>query len=135
MKSLNPYLSFHGRCEEALEFYAAAMNGKIESLQRFSDAPGGGMEGADPNGVMHAEFRADDVFLMASDGPPGESKSGNLVSLSISLDDTVEQKRVFDALAEGGEVTMPLEKQFWGAVFGQLTDKFGVHWMLNCQTG
>lgn len=132
MKKLNPYIFFHGRAREALEFYVQALGGTIESLQTFADA---GMDvPADAAGnVMHAEFRADDIVIMAADGQPGaDSVVGTNVELSIQLDDTKEQDRIFAALAEGGTIKMPLEEMFWGDRFGTLVDKFGIHWQLNC---
>lgn len=135
MKSLNVYLFFGGRCEEALNFYKECMDGEITSLQRFGDAP---MEVGEheKDKVMHAEFRSEDIYFMASDGmEEQEVEQGNTVTLSINLDDEAEQEKMFRKLAEGGKVTMELQDTFWGARFGQLTDKFGINWMLNCDKG
>jgi PhnB protein len=83
--------------------------------------------------IIHAEFRAEDVFFMASDGNSGfVVNPGNNISLTINLTDGQEQERIFKALAEGGIVTMPLHKTFWGATYGMLTDRYGIQWMLNC---
>lgn len=130
--TLDVYLNFpDGRCEEALKFYAEILGGDIVSMQRFGEGPMEVPEGAQ-NHVMHAEFKAGEVFFLASDTMPGQPiVRGNNMSLTISMDNEAEQKKAFDALAEGGTVTMPLEKTFWGAYFGMLTDKFGINWMLS----
>jgi PhnB protein len=85
--------------------------------------------------VMHARFKAPGVAFMASDGRPGEEYKGGNISMSIGLDDKKEADRIFNALAEGGTVDMPMQDMFWGAYFGQLTDKYGVDWMINCGNG
>ncbi|MGB0922331.1 MAG: VOC family protein [Alphaproteobacteria bacterium] len=133
MKTLNPYIFFHGRAREALDLYAKALDGTIETIQTFGEA---GMDHEDPSlkdQIMHAEFRAGDIVIMAADGiPNANSVKGTNVELSIQLDDRNEQDRIFATLSEGGEVKMPLEEMFWGDRFGTLIDKFGIHWQLNC---
>ncbi len=131
MKQLNVYLAFPGTCEEALNFYKTCFGGEITSMQRFGDSP---VESSEEHKqkIMHAEFKADGMYFMASDGMPGQPvPSGEMVTLSINLTDGAEQERIFNCLAEGGKVTMPLGGTFWGAVFGMVTDKFGIPWMLN----
>ena len=112
---LEPYLFFHGTCEEALNFYAACFGGEITSLHRFAGSPMEQNVGADfKDKVMHASFVAGDVKFMASDGQPGSPPDGDDdVALSIATHDLAEGQRVFNALAEGGDVSMPLEDQFW----------------------
>lgn len=133
MKKLDIYLFFGGRCEEALNFYKECIGGEIVSMKTFGDAPGD-PDPAMQDKIMHAEFRADEVYFMASDGMGDEQMDpGNAFTLSINLDDAAEQEQIFKKLAEGGEVTMELQDTFWGARYGQLTDKFGIQWMLNCQ--
>ncbi len=131
MKQLNVYLAFPGTCEAALNFYKTCFGGEITSMQRFGDSP---VESSEEHKqkIMHAEFKADGMYFMASDGMPGQPvPSGEMVTLSINLTDGAEQERIFNSLAEGGKVTMPLGETFWGAVFGMVTDKFGIPWMLN----
>ncbi len=126
---LSPYLMFNGNCEEALNFYVKALNGKIENLMRFEGTPAESMS-EDKQKVMHATFQADGFMFMASDG--SQSPAGNSqVHLSLNFNSAEEERKVFDALAEGGKVTMPLNDTFWGATFGMLTDKFGINWMFN----
>lgn len=132
MKQLNFYLNFPGNCEEALHFYADCLGGKIDSLQRFGDAPGDYDE-ATKKLVMHATFSAGEIMFMASDHMPGTPvTSGNQVSLSLNLTDEAEQTAIFEKLSAGGNVTMELQDTFWGARFGMLVDKYGLSWMTNC---
>ncbi|HMW47171.1 MAG TPA: VOC family protein [Marinagarivorans sp.] len=136
MKSLSPYIIFFGRTREALEFYQQALKGEVVNIMKFADGGSACAEmAADPEGVMHSEFRAEDVHFFASDGIPGSSPiNGNRITLAINFSHLDEQAAVFNALAEGGEVTQPLADQFWGAKYGELIDKFGLHWSLNCFT-
>jgi len=132
---LSPYLTFDGNCEEAMNFYAEALGGKLENLNYFEGSP---MEvSADLNKkVMHVELHAGKVYFMASDSVlehGGPVIKGTNVTMSLNFDSVEEEKKIFDKLAKGGNVSMPLEDTFWGAHFGMLTDKFGIHWMFNCQ--
>lgn len=135
MKQLSVYLSFPGNCEEAINFYKDCLSGEIVSLQRFGDTPVDSPE-EHKQKVMHAEFRAGDIFFMASDGRPDEALTpGDMIHLSINLTDAAEQEAIFSKLSAGGRVDMPLEDTFWGARFGMLTDKYGIRWMLNRELG
>lgn len=127
--TLTPYILFNGTCEEALNFYAKAFNGTIKDLRRFEGSP---MEGATPDKqkIMHATFEAPGFVLMASDGNR-EGATGGAIQLSINVEDAGVLDRVFRAMSEGGQVTMPLQDTFWGARFGMLTDQYGVSWMFN----
>ncbi|HVG13798.1 MAG TPA: VOC family protein [Chitinophagaceae bacterium] len=126
---LVPYIMFSGQCEEALNFYAKALDGEIRGLMRYEGSPAEGMS-ADKEKILHASLIAKGITIMASDGD-GASKDGGMVHLSCDFSDADEQEAVFNALSEGGKITMPLENTFWGARFGMLTDKFGIHWMFN----
>ena len=130
---LEPYLFFHGRCEEALNFYKECLRGEIVGMNRFEGSPMADQVDAEYRGkVMHASFVAGDVKFMASDGQPGESAGGNGdVVLSLATGDAAEGERVFNELARGGVVTMPLQDAFWGGRFGSLTDRFGMQWMIS----
>jgi PhnB protein len=128
---LAPYIIFDGRCEEALNFYAKAFDGQILNIQRYDGAPVDEAHKPMPaDKIMHAQFHAGDLFLMASDGPIPEGTGSN-VHLSVDNSNVEEQTRVFEALSEGGKVKMPLQETFWGARFGMLTDQFGINWMFN----
>lgn len=131
---LQPYLFFDGRCEEALAFYSRALGARIENMMRFRDNP-------DPNAqcngvkppadkVMHACVRIGDAMVMASDGRCGGKPAFQGFSLSYTAKDDAEAKRRFEALADGGQVQMPLGKTFFASSFGMVADKFGVSWMI-----
>lgn len=132
MTSMNPYLNFAGNAREALEFYKKLFGGEVTTLTTYGD---GGMaqDESMKNRVMHSEFKADGVFFMASDAPDNtQPHSDNNISLSLNFTDVPEQTRVFNALAQGGAVTMPLDISPWGTSFGMLTDKYGIQWLLSC---
>jgi len=132
MKKLIPYLTFAGNCREAVEFYKEALNGEIVSIQTFGEAKSNFGPEHD-NKIIHAEFKAEDVHFMASDEMPGfVANLGNNISLDIDLTDFTEQAKIFAALSKDGKVDMPLQDTFWGAKYGTLTDRYGIHWMLNC---
>jgi PhnB protein len=130
---LNPYLNFDGNAEEALNFYAAALNGKIVSIQRYADSPMPSDEDY-KNKLIHARLEFDGNLIMISDVFKGQpvSTKGN-IQLSVEVDSVAQLEQVFNSMAEGGKITMPLQDQFWGARFGMLEDKFGVTWMFNHQ--
>lgn len=132
---LDCYLNFNGNCEEALNFYAQCLGGKVASLMRYEGSP---MDNKDlppewKQKVMHGHVDAEGAQIMGSDMPPGMGQGGfSGFSVSVWIKNDVEKARkVFDALAKGGKVTMPFAPPFWGGHFGMLVDKFGVQWMLN----
>lgn len=131
---IQPYLMFGGRCEEALEFYRTALGAQIDMLMYHKDSPEAPPPGMLPPGfenkVMHASFRIGDNVLMASDGCE-EGSQFNGFSLSIAVATEAEADHFFNALADGGQVQMPLTKTFWSPRFGMLTDRFGIAWMVN----
>ena len=131
---LQPYLFFNGRCAEALAFYKIALDAEIAMQMRFGDAPDQPPPGSVPEGwenkIMHAQFRVGGSCVMASDGcEPGVEFKG--FSLSIAVTSEADADKYFNALADGGNVTMPLGKTFWSPRFGMLTDRFGIGWMIN----
>ena len=133
---IDPYLSFEGRCEEAIEFYRRAVGAQVEALMRFSEMPEprepGSVSPENENKIMHAELRVGDSKLMASDGQctGQQAKSQGSISLTITAADDDEAARVFSALADGGQVQMPLAKTFFSSSFGMLADRFGVSWLV-----
>ena len=130
---LNPYLHFSGTAREAMEFYRSVLGGQLD-VMTFGDAGGGGDQYPD-DGVMHAFLRtADGLELMASDGHDPDAAGPDRVSLSLSGDDAPTLTRWFEALTEGGKVDVPLEQQVWGGTFGQVTDRYGVRWLVNIST-
>jgi PhnB protein len=126
---LNPYISFKDNAREAMTFYQQALGGEL-TISTFGEY-GGDESVAD--GVMHSLLETPDgLVLMASDTPPGmPSRSGDNISISLSGDDGDSLRALFSALAEGGTVDVPLEKQVWGDEFGSLTDRFGIGWLVN----
>jgi PhnB protein len=132
---VQPYLFFEGRAEEAIEFYKKALGAKVEAIIRMKDSPEPPPPGMVPPGsenkVMHSAFRIGDTTVMASDGRCSGKPSFQGVSLSINAANEAEAKRLFDALADGGQVHQPLTKTFFSPSFGMLADRFGVNWMIN----
>ncbi len=132
---LEPYLSFDGTCEQALEFYATVFGGETTSLMRFESTPmADAMPPEERHRVMHASFKSPTLQFMASDSNAAISKAaGSRVTLSLSSKDVPESQKIFEALCAGGTITMPFGKTFWGAMFGMCTDKFGIDWMVNAE--
>ena len=134
---VEPYLFFEGRCEEAVEFYRKALGAEVQMLMRYKEAPEPPPPGTLPPGsenkVMHVSLRIGDTMVMASDGHAQGQPSFRGFSLSITVPDEARAEKVFKALADGGQVQMPLAKTFWSPKFGMLTDRFGVGWMINVQ--
>jgi PhnB protein len=137
---LNSYLNFAGNAEEAFQFYRSVFGGEFSSVVRFKDMP---MEGVtipdeDQDKIMHIGLPvADGEVLMASDTIEAFGQhlvQGNNVYISVHPDSRQEADRIFHALAEGGEVEMPIADQMWGAYYGALKDRFGVLWMVNHST-
>ena len=130
---VQPYITFGGRCEEALEFYKKSIGAEVTGVLRWKDSPDKDMKG--PPGseekIMNASFRIGDNKLMADDGMAEKPAEFKGISLAIGVADDAEAKHVFTALGEGGKVTTPLMKTFWTSSFGMLTDKLGVPWMVN----
>jgi len=132
---VEPYLFFNGRCEEAIEFYRSALGAEVMMLMRYKDSPEPIEPGMIPPGsgdkVMHASLRIGETQIMASDGDCSGQPDFRGFSLSIAVADEAEADRAFAALAEGGQVQMPLARTFWSPRFGMLADRFGVGWMVN----
>jgi PhnB protein len=134
--NVQSYLFFDGRCEEALEFYRTALGAKVGMVMRFKDNPEPpqagrpGSAAGNEDKVMHAEFTVGDTMLMASDGYAQGKPEFKGFCQSIGVKDDAEAGRVFDALAKGGSVTMPLAKTFYASSFGMVTDRFGMPWMV-----
>jgi PhnB protein len=131
---VQPYLFFDGRCEEAIEFYRKALGAQVDMLMRFKDSPESAQPGMHPPGsedkVMHASFRVGDSTVMASDGRCTGQPSFKGFALSLVASSDAEAERLFAALAEGGQVQMPLTKTFFSSRFGMVADRFGVSWMV-----
>jgi PhnB protein len=127
---LNPYISYDGTARQAMEFYKGVFGGEL-TLSTYGESGMG--EGLAGDKIMHAQLETPAGYtLMASDTPPGmDHRPGTNMSVSLSGDDADELRGYFEKLADGGQVTMPLEKQMWGDEFGMCIDRFGVAWMAN----
>jgi PhnB protein len=126
------YLMFNGNCREAFDFYSRALGGKIEFMQTFGEAPGSEQHQAAKDQIMHVSMDVDGEKLMGSDAPGEFAVTiGNNFSISLNPSSEADAERVFNAISEGGKVTMPLGETFWAKKFGMCTDKFGVNWMVS----
>ncbi len=141
MARVNTYLNFNGTTEKAFEFYRSVFGGEFPGgVRRFRDIPAAPDQPPMPEGtanmVMHVELALlGGHLLMGTDAPESMGFTvvkGNNVHISLEPDSRAEADRLFNALAAGGKVDMPLQDMFWGAYFGSCTDKYGVHWMVNC---
>lgn len=134
---INPYLIFNGNCRAAFTFYEQALQGKLEAMMSFGESPAAGHVPQEHHGlIIHARLAVGDQAIMASDTTPDRPTKGfDGCSVSLNVDSIKEAERVFNALAVGGSITMPLDQTFWAARFGMLVDQFGVPWMVNCESG
>ncbi len=136
MAQVNAYLNFNGNCEAAFTFYKNVFEKEFEYIGRFKDAPSEvELTEEEGNKIMHVTLRISDAtVLMGSDCDEKFSPLatfGNNISISIKTDSEEEANDLFNKLSDGGKVTMPLDKTFWGAYFGMFIDKFGINWMVN----
>jgi PhnB protein len=138
MTTVNVYLTFDGKCEEAFDFYKSVFGGEFPYVGRYKDMPrseGGTLPLEEAEKIMHIALPiSSETVLMGCDsslafGPP--ASIGNNISLSISTDNEKEAIRLFYELSSDGKILMPLDKTFWGALFGMFKDKFGINWMVN----
>lgn len=131
---LNPYLNFNGQCEAAFKFYERCLNGKIVAMMTYAGTPAAEQTPAEwRNKIIHARLQFGDQVLMASDVAPGHYEKPQGFSVTASVDNPTEAEKIFNALAEGATVNMPIQETFWAQRFGMLVDKFGIPWMINCE--
>src|SRR5690606_31076271 len=131
---VSPYLLCNGNCAEALRFYEQVLGGTLTALQTYGESPA--REQVAPelhDKVVHACLDLNGMLVMASDNAMGYEKTQGF-AVSIGVKSTAEGRRIFDALANGGEVTMPFSETFWSPGFGMVTDRFGTPWMVNSVT-
>jgi PhnB protein len=139
--TVQPYLFFDGKCEEALEFYKQALDAKVDMMMRFKENPeppqagepgcaGPEQTAAMAEKIMHASFTVGDAMIMASDGMCQGKPNFQGISLAMTVKSEAEADKKFAALAAGGQVQMPLAKTFFSPKFGMVADKFGVSWMV-----
>lgn len=140
MAAVNIYLTFNGNCEEAFNFYKSVLGGEFSFVGRFKDMP------ADPNHppvpdsekdkIMHISLPVSkETVLMGCDSSEafGRATIGTNFTISVNTPSEEEARKIFNGLAAGGKVTMPLDKTFWAPLFGMLTDKFGIQWMVSLE--
>ena len=128
--TLTPYLTFNGNAREAMKLYHSILGGEL-TMQTFAESKMA-RKPEENDLIIHATLKNEGLTFMASDAMPDrQAKVGDNVHMSISGNDSEWLTRVFNGLSKGGNVDMPLAKQFWGDTYGQLTDKFGIHWMVN----
>jgi len=134
MAAINPYINFNGNCEAAFNLYKSVFGNDFITFSRFKDMPSENQQTDEAEKILHVALPiGEGTILMGSDCPAayGAMKFGDNISISINTHSEEEANKIFHALAEGGKVTMPLDKTFWGAYFGMLTDAFGINWMVN----
>ena len=129
---IQPYLFFEGRCEEALQYYSKHLGAKVEMLMRNKESPEPPPPGMNAPGekIMHVAFRIGETQILASDGMCSGKPKFEGISLTINARDDAEAKRIFNALADGGQVRMPLTATFFASSFGMVADRFGLGWMV-----
>ena len=135
IQGLNPYLILNGTAEKAIRHYEQSLGAKTDGIMRYREMPGD--EKVDPryaDQVIHAALTIGNTMLMVSDAGPGSTVATDTnVHVCLQFEGTDGLAEKFEALAKGGEVTMPLADTFWGARFGMLTDAYGIRWMFNAQ--
>ena len=136
MASISPYLTFNGNCEDAFNFYKSVFGGNFPYVGKFKDMPSEQpIPESEKEKIMHISLPiSKETTLMGSDSSEAFGHAnivGNNFSISINAESEEEAKKIFAGLSAGGKVTMPLEKTFWGALFGMFTDKFNIQWMVN----
>jgi PhnB protein len=133
VQNLTPYIILNGTAEKAIKHYENALGAKAQGVARFSDTPDAKYNQEAGNRIMHSVLSIGKGAVMVSDSMPGtEEKIEGGVYVCLDYDDVTDMTKRFNALAEGGKVTMPLQDTFWGAKFGIVVDPFGIRWMFNC---
>jgi PhnB protein len=131
---VSAYLSFNGQCEAAFKFYEQHLGGTMAPIFRYAGSPMADDVPADwSEKIMHGTITIGGLVLMAADVAPDRYEAPKGFSLSIQISHIGEAERIFHALSEGGSVGIPLEKTFWAARFGMVTDRFGIPWLINCE--
>jgi PhnB protein len=131
---INPYLNFDGQCEAAFKFYEQVLDGKVTFQMTWGEMPGADQFPVESHKlIMHSTLSVGDKLLMGADAPPGRYQQPKGINVSIHLKEIGEGERIFNALAEGGNVTMPFQQTFWSPGFGMCVDRFGIPWMINCE--
>jgi PhnB protein len=130
---IQPYLFFEGRCEEAIEYYKNVLGAEVIALLRFKEHPESCAPGNEDK-IMHSSFRIGETEVMASDGMSSGNPNFQGVSLALTVPDEASADRYFNALADGGQIQLPLTKTFFSPSFGMVADRFGVSWMIMAES-
>ena len=140
---LNHYLNFQGKTEAAFNFYKSVFGGEFSFLKKYSELPDAQVSDKEKDYILHVSLPINEfTILMGSDTSDQfcaqnstvfTQGTNHYISINLDASEQAEAKRLFDALAINGQIEMPLEKTFWGALYGAFTDQFGVKWMVNCQ--
>lgn len=131
---INPYLSFNGDCEAAFKLYEECLAGKLGPIFRYAGSPMADQVPADwQNKIMHASVAIGEQIVMGGDVAPDRYEKPRGFSLSLQLTSTTQAEQIFHRLAKDGTVLVPLEKTFWAALYGVVTDRFGIPWTINCE--
>jgi PhnB protein len=132
---MSPYLSFNGQCEAAFTLYEQCLGGALGPIFRYAGSPFASQVSADwSDKIMHGSITIGGQLVQGADITPDKYEAPKGFSLSLQIQDVDEGKRVFRELADGGRVVMPLEATFWAAGFGMVVDRFGIPWLINCET-
>lgn len=133
MPQLTAYLSFDGDCADAMRFYAKVLGAELKTVLTYGDSPMADQcESGDRGRVMHAYLEHPNFAIMGGDATSGMPYTGvQGVSMTLNYDTAAEARRIFDALSQGGKVTMPMTESFWADAFGMFNDRFGVPWIVN----
>ena len=131
---LSTHLNFNGQCEAAFKLYEKILGGKITFCMTWGEMPGAEEYPPETHKlIMHTSLTVDGQVLMGADSPPGRYQQPKGITISVSYKDRDESERIFNALAEGGKITMPFDKTFWSPGFGMCVDQFGIPWMVNTE--
>jgi PhnB protein len=131
---LNAYLMFKGQCEEAFQFYAKCLGGKIAAKMTYGESPMAKQTAPEwQEKIIHMRVAVGDQVLMGSDAPPDRFEKPQGFSVTISVDTPAEAERIYKALSESGEIRMAIQETFWAQRFAMFVDKFGTPWMINCE--
>ena len=135
MLGIKPYIAFKGDCAEAINFYKDKLGAEVLFSQTYGESPMADKVGPEnKDKIMHTSIKIGDSVIMACDNVFAESPTtvGDNISLAIGTSDVASADTMFEKLSEGGSIQMPMQETFWAERFGMLTDKFGIHWMFNC---
>jgi PhnB protein len=130
---LSTNLSFNGDCEAAFKFYQQCLGGRIQTMMTWGESPMADQVPAEwRDKIIHTSLLIGEASILGSDAPPGRFEQPKGFAVTVHVNDIAEGERIFNALAEKGQIQMPFAKTFWAAGFGMCVDKFGVPWMVNC---